>query len=158
MKKSEQWVKKSILMLFVFVWACLSLSPCMGAGTPKVTLSAEQYQTLKQTIQTQDKTLDMLESSLSRQQSRQQERNKQLQRLNTQLDKSKAEMIKTQQTLQNASESLEQADNLLKRQAVSLQTLTELIKREEHKKAVIKRQRDMYAVLALLAVGGAVIK
>lgn len=157
MKKLRNTAKKFILMLFALVLVCLS--PSVFAQEQKtITLSAEQYQTLKQTIQAQDKTLDMLESNLSRQQSRQQERSKQLQQLNTQLDKSKAEMAKTKQTLQNASESLAQADNLLKRQAVSLQTLTELIKREEHKKAVMKRQRDMYAVLALLAVGGAVIK
>lgn len=157
MKKSRNTVKKSILILFASALVCLSPS-VFAQGEKTITLSAEQYQILKQTIQTQDKTLNMLESSLSRQQSRQQERNKQLQRLNTQLDKSKAEMIKTQQTLQNASESLEQADNLLRKQTVSLRILTEQIKREERKKAVIKRQRDMYAVLALLAVGGAVVK
>lgn len=157
MKKSRNTVKKSILVLFSLALVCLSSSVFAQDGK-QITLSAEQYQILKQTIQAQDKTLDMLESSLSRQQSRQQERSKQLQQLNTQLDKSKAELAKTKQTLQNASESLAQADFLLKRQAVSLQTLTELIKREEHKKTVIKRQRDMYAVLALLAVGGAVIK
>lgn len=158
MKKSEQRVKKSILMLFVFVLACLSLSPCVDAETPKVTLSAEQYQILRQTILEQDKTLNMLENSLNKQQNRQQERSKQLQQLNKQLDASKRELTKTKRTLQSANESLAQADNRLKRQAESLQTLTDLIKKEEHKKAVVKRQRDMYAVLALLAIGGAVIK
>lgn len=157
MKKSEQRVKKSILMLFALGLVCLSPS-VFAQGEKQITLSAEQYQILRQTILGQDKTLDTLENNLNKQQNRQQERNKQLQRLNTQLDKSKAEMIKTQQTLQNASESLEQADNLLRKQTVSLRILTEQIKREEHKKAVIKRQRDMYAVLALLAVGRAVIK
>lgn len=158
MKKSRNAVKKSILMLFVFVWACLSLSPCMGADTPKVTLSAEQYQILRQTILEQGKTLNTLENSLNRQQNRQQERSKQLQQLNKQLNASKMEMTKTKRTLQSANESLAQADNRLKRQAESLRTLTEQIKAEQHKKAVIKRQRDMYAVLALLAVGGAIIK
>ncbi len=157
MKKSRNTVKKSILMLLASALVCLSPS-VFAQGEKQITLSAEQYQTLKQTILEQDKTLDMLESSLSRQQSRQQERSRRLQQLNTRLDKSKAEMAKTRQTLQSASESLEQADRLLKRQALSLQTLTEQIKREEHKKAIIKRQRDMYAVLALLAVGGAVVK
>ncbi|EGS36175.1 hypothetical protein [Megasphaera sp. UPII 135-E] len=157
MKKSEQLVKKSILMLFVLVLACLS-SSVFAQEQKTITLSAEQYQILKQTIQEQDKTLNTLENNLNRQQNRQQERNKQLQQLNKQLNKSKAEMTKTMQTLQNANESLEQADNLLRKQAVSLRILTEQIKREQHKKAVIKRQRDMYAVLALLAVGGAVIK
>ena len=157
MKKSEQRVKKSILILFASALVCLS--PSVFAQEQKtITLSAEQYQILKQTIQAQDKTLDMLESNFNRQQNRQQERNKQLQQLSKQLDNSKREMTKTMRTLQSANESLVQADNLLKRQAESLQTLTELIKREEHKKAVIKRQRDMYAVLALLAVGGAVVK
>lgn len=157
MKKSEQRVKKSILMLFALGLVCLSPS-VFAQGGKQITLSAEQYQILRQTILEQDKTLDALESSLNKQQNRQQERNRQLQQLNTRLDESKAEMTKTKRTLQSANESLAQADSLLKRQAVSLQTLTELIKREEHKKAVIKRQRDMYAVLALLAVGGAVVK
>lgn len=157
MKKSEQRVKKSILMLFALALVCLSPS-VFAQGEKTITLSAEQYQTLKQTIQEQDKTLNMLENSLNKQQNRQQERSRQLQQLSKQLDNSKREMTKTMRTLQSANESLAQADNLLKRQAGSLQTLTELIKREEHKKAVIKRQRDMYAVLVLLAVGGAVIK
>lgn len=157
MKKSRNMVKRFTLMLFASALVCLSPS-AYAQGGKQITLSQEQYQTLKQTILEQDKTLDTLESNLSRQQSRRQERSKQLQQLSKQLDKSKAEMAKTQQTLQNASESLEQADKLLKRQAESLQILTEQIKREEHKKAIIKRQRDMYAVLALLAVGGAVVK
>lgn len=157
MKKSKQWVKKSILVLFSLALVCLS-SSVFAQGGKQITLSAEQYQTLKQTIQEQDKTLDTLESNLNKQQNRQQERSKQLQQLSKQLDNSKREMTKTMRTLQSANESLAQADNLLKRQAGSLQTLTELIKREEHKKAVIKRQRDMYAALALLAVGGAVVK
>lgn len=157
MKKSRNTVKKSILMLFALGLVCLSPS-VFAQGEKTITLSAEQYQILRQTIQEQDKTLNMLENNLNRQQNRQQERSKQLQQLSKQLDNSKREMTKTMRTLQSANESLAQADNLLKRQAVSLQTLTELIKREEHKKAVIKRQRDMYAVLALLAVGGAVIK
>lgn len=157
MKKSEQRVKKSILILFASALVCLSPS-VFAQGEKQITLSQEQYQILKQTILEQDKTLNMLESNLSKQQNQQQERSRQLQQLNKQLNKSKVEMTKTMRTLQSANESLAQADNLLKRQAVSLQTLTELIKREEHKKAVIKRQRDMYAVLALLAVGGAVVK
>lgn len=157
MKKSEQRVKKSILVLFSLALLCLS-SSVFAQGGKQITLSAEQYQTLKQTILEQDKTLNTLESNLNRQQNRQQERSRQLQQLNAQLDNSKREMTKTMRTLQSANESLAQADSLLKRQAVSLQTLTELIKREQHKKAVIKRQRDMYAVLALLAVGGAVVK
>lgn len=157
MKKSRNTVKKSILMLFALGLVCLSPS-VFAQGEKTITLSAEQYQILRQTILEQDKTLDTLENNLNRRQNRQQERSKQLQQLNKQLDNSKREMTKTMRTLQSANESLAQADNLLKRQAVSLQTLTELIKREEHKKAVIKRQRDMYAVIALLAVGGAVIK
>lgn len=157
MKKLEQRVKKSILMLFVLALACLS-SSVFAQEQKTITLSVEQYQILRQTILEQDKTLNTLENSLNRQQSRQQERSKQLQQLNKQLDVSKAEMTKTKRTLQSANESLAQADNRLKRQAESLRTLTEQIKAEQHKKAVIKRQRDMYAVLALLAVGGAVIK
>lgn len=157
MKKSRNTARKFILVLFSLALVCLS-SSVFAQGGKQITLSAEQYQALKQTIQTQDKTLDMLESNLNRQQNRRQERSKQLQQLNTQLAKSKAEMAKTKQTLQNASESLEQADNFLKRQAASLRILTEQIKAEEHKKTVIKRQRDMYAVLAILAVGGAVVK
>ena len=157
MKKSRNTVKKSILVSFSLALVCLS-SSVFAQGGKQITLSAEQYQILKQTIQAQDKTLNTLENNLNKQQNRQQERSKQLRQLSKQLDNSKREMTKTMQTLQSASESLAQADNLLKRQAVSLRILTEQIKREEHKKAVIKRQRDMYAVLALLAIGGAVIK
>ena len=157
MKKSRNTARKFILILFALGLVCLSPS-VFAQGEKTITLSAEQYQTLKQTIQEQDKTLDTLESNLNKQQNRQQERSKQLQQLSKQLDNSKREMTKTMRTLQSANESLAQADNLLKRQAGSLQTLTELIKREQHKKAVIKRQRDMYAVLALLAVSGAVVK
>lgn len=157
MKKSRNTVKKSILVLFSLALVCLS-SSVFAQGGKQITLSTEQYQILRQTILEQDKTLNMLENNLNKQQNRQQERSKQLRQLSKQLDNSKREMTKTMRTLQSANESLAQADNLLKRQAVSLQTLTELIKREQHKKAVIKRQRDMYAVLALLAVGGAVVK
>jgi hypothetical protein len=46
----------------------------------------------------------------------------------------------------------------LKQQSQSLETLTEQIKSAEHKQAVVKRQRDMWAAAAGILLVGCIAK
>ena len=54
--------------------------------------------------------------------------------------------------------SLSQANEALKQQSQSLETLTEQIKSAEHKQAVTKRQRDMWAGAAGILLIGCIVK
>lgn len=66
--------------------------------------------------------------------------------LQNQLQDCRSQLQTTQQNLTNAKSSLKQADETLQRQNQSLQILTKKIKAMEHKQAVIKRQRDTWAI------------
>ena len=54
--------------------------------------------------------------------------------------------------------SLKQAETILAKQEASLQTLTEQIKKIEYKATVLRRQRDIYAGLLALSLGGVIAR
>ena len=66
--------------------------------------------------------------------------------LQTQLDE-------TQQLLMNAKISIAEAQHELNELKVLLEGLRNKIKKLEHKQAVIRRQRDIYAGLFVITVG-----
>lgn len=139
-------IRKSLLS-----WACclfFSLVPAAGfcAGTtttwngPTVTMSVQQYETLKNSIET------LKRNSIEREQLINQQ-NQQIKTLNEQLTISQTQ-------LQNSRTSIDQTQTRLTQQSESLTTLSEQINKEAHKTATAKRQRDTWAVVAgALAVG-----
>lgn len=68
------------------------------------------------------------------------------------------ELNATQKNLTNASVSLTECQNALKESRESLQTLKKQIKQMEHKQTVMRRQRDVYATLFALSVGGVIAR
>lgn len=79
------------------------------------------------------------------------EQMQQLEILQTQLDE-------TQQLLMNAKISIAEAQHELNELKVSLEGLRNKIKKLEHKQAVIRRQRDMYAGLLVITVGAVIAR
>lgn len=133
-------IRKSLLS-----WSCclfLSLVPAAGfcAGTttiwnnPTVTMSAQQYETLKSSIE------KLKKNSIEREQLINQQ-NQQIKTLKEQLTLSKAQ-------LQNSRTSIDQTQTRLTQQSESLTTLSKEINKEAHKTATAKRQRDTWAVVA----------
>ena len=139
-------IRKSLLS-----WACclfFSLVPAVGfcASTtttwsgPTVTMSVQQYETLKSSIET------LKQNSIEREQLINQQ-NQQIKTLNEQLTISQTQ-------LQNSQTSIDQTQTRLTQQNESLTTLSNQINKEAHKTATAKRQRDTWAVVAgALAVG-----
>lgn len=148
--------KGSILLLAA---SFLFFAPCMSqAATSNMTLSKTQYETLLQIIDKQDKTLTQLDLNLEVLQNTSTMQKKELIAANKDLEKSKRELQTTKEKLNKAKISLKKADETLRKNEEFLKKLSAEIKAERHKRKVAKRQRDVYAMIALLAVGGAVIK
>ena len=75
-----------------------------------------------------------------------------------QLEKLQKELKETQISLTNANQSLNGVRNDLTESRTSLEELKNKIKKLEHKQAVIRRQRDMYAGLLVITVGAAIAR
>ncbi len=139
-------IRKSLLS-----WSCclfLSLVPAAGfcAGTtttwngPTVTMSVQQYETLKNSIETLKRNSIEREQLIKTQQ--------------TQIKTLKEQLTISQTQLQNSRTSINQTQTRLTQQSESLETLTAQINAETHKIATAKRQRDTWAVVAgALAIG-----
>lgn len=139
-------IRKSLLS-----WVCclfFSLVPAAGfcAGTtttwngPTVTMSVQQYETLKSSIETLKRNSIEREQLIKTQQ--------------TQIKTLKEQLTISQTQLQNSRTSIDQTQTRLTQQSESLATLSEQINKEAHKTATAKRQRDTWAVVAgALAVG-----
>lgn len=69
-----------------------------------------------------------------------------------------SELTETQKNLMTASILLTECQNALKESRESLQTLKAQIKQMEHKQTVIRRQRDVWAAIAALSLGGVIAR
>lgn len=163
------WRKLRNLWLTTLLTLSLSVPvsiSCLAAGayTPPtepqttITMSLTQYNRLKQIIETQDSRLETLQSKLNLLKSNSTEASSELEKSKTELTELRSELTTTKKSLENAKISLAQAEETLKRQEVSLQTLTKQIKEMEHKQTVMRRQRDVYATLFALSLGGVIAR
>lgn len=75
-----------------------------------------------------------------------------------QLEKLQKELEETRISLTNANQSLNDVKNDLTESRTSLEELKNKIKNMEHKRAVIRRQRDIYAGLFVITVGAAIAR
>lgn len=143
------------LLLSLFALCLPAAGYCADTTTAQPTqtvqMSLEQYNQLKMIINGQEIALEQLQSKLDRLDS-----NSTV--LQTQLTQAKEQLTKTKQSLTTADSSLSQANEALKQQSQSLETLTEQIKSAEHKQAVVKRQRDMWASAAGILLVGCIVK
>ena len=74
-------------------------------------------------------------------------------RCDQQLEMLQIQLDETQQSLMNAKISMTEAQHELSELKVLLEGLKNKIKKLEHKQAVIRRQRDIYAGLLVITVG-----
>ena len=150
-------IKRSLLSLLFcsLLWLVPVAGYCAGTTTVQppqtVQMSLEQYNQLKMIINGQEIALEQLQSKLDRLDSNSTA-------LQTQLTQAKEQLTKTKRSLTTADSSLSQANEALKQQSQSLETLTEQIKSAEHKQAVVKRQRDMWAAAAGALLIGLAVK
>lgn len=162
-EKYRNFVKVTLSMCLCLSLSCF-LSLGVGAYTPQteqkttIVMSMTQYNQLKAIISRQDSRLEMLQQKLTLLKNNSGEASKELTESQNELSKLRSELTATQKSLENAKISLTQAEETLQRQEASLQTLTKEIKSMEHKQTVMRRQRDVYATLFVLSLGGVIAR
>lgn len=147
-------LKQAIIAIWLSLWlssCCVQVSAdggSMNQAEPKqtITMSISQWNSLKTEFRGLKTDLALERQKLTMLKLDSGEQMKQLERLQIQLDE-------TQQSLMNVKISMIEAQHELNELKVSLRTLKEKIKKLEHKQAVIRRQRDIYAGLLVITVG-----
>ena len=156
----------SKIILLTSSLVLLSSFSCLASGSytlpaepqTTITMSPTQYNQLKAIIERQDNRLEMLQSKLNMLKNNSTKASKELIESQNELNRLKEELTATQKSLERAKISLTQAEEILKRQEASLQTLTKQIKEMEHKQTVLRRQRDVWAAVAALSLGGVIAR
>lgn len=162
-EKYRNFVKITLSICLCASLSCF-LSLDVGASTPpaepqtSIVMSMTQYNRLKTIIEAQDNRLTQLQSKLNLLKSNSMTASNELTESQTELTALRSELITTQKSLESARISLAQAEETLQRQEASLQTLTEQIQKIEHKATVLRRQRDIYAGLLALSLGGVIAR
>lgn len=144
------------LLLGLSFCYCLQVSAdggTMNQAEPKqtITMSMTDWNELKTESAAQNLELNQLRQKLIMLKMDSGEQIKQLEKLQKELEE-------TQISLTNANQSLNGVKNALSESRTSLEELKKEIKKMEHKQAVIRRQRDIYAGLFVIAVGAAIAR
>ena len=135
------WIRSKSVLLLACLLLWLSFLPvghCIATTTTEtVTMSAAQYNLLKMQVSELELRLQMLKENS-------QTDKKQLAESKEDLNNLKQELTNAQNSLTIANESYQTLNN-------SLQTLTSEIAQMENTNKRIERQRDTWAVLAVIA-------
>lgn len=147
-----------IIALLLWLLPCCLLQVSADGGTTQtaeprqtITMSTGQWNLLKTEFNGLKNDLAMERQKLTMLKLDSSEQMQQLEILQTQLDE-------TQQLLMNAKISIAEAQHELNELKVLLQMLKNKIKEMEHKQAVIRRQRDIYAGLFVVTVGAVIAR
>ena len=141
----------AICLLLGLLFCCVQVSADGGTtnqAEPKqtITMSMTDWDELKTESAAQNLELNQLRQKLIMLKMGSGEQMKQLEKLQKELEE-------TQVLLTNANQSLNDVKNDLTESRTSLEELKNKIKNMEHKRAVIRRQRDIYAGLFVITVG-----
>ena len=144
------------LLLGLSFCYCLQVSAdggTMNQAEPRqtITMSMTDWNELKTESATQSLELNQLKQKLIMLKLDSREQMKQLEKL-------QKELKETQISLTNANQSLNGVRNDLTESRTSLEELKNKIKKLEHKQAVIRKQRDIYAGLFVITVGAVIAR
>lgn len=154
---------KPLKQTIIAICLSLGLSSCcvqvsadggtMNQAEPRqtITISMTDWNELKTESATQSLELNQLKQKLIMLKLDSGEQMKQLEKL-------QKELKETQISLTNANQSLNGVRNDLTESRTSLEELKNKIKKLEHKQAVIRRQRDIYAGLFVITVGAVIAR
>lgn len=116
-----------------------------------ITMPLSQWNELKQELIEQENDLTQLRQKLKMLRSTSSEQMQLLENLQSELNA-------TRQSLMNVNVSLTECRNELEKSKASLETLKAQIKAMEHKQVVLRRQRDVWAAIAALSLGGVIAR
>ena len=164
-KKSKCYAKKviygvvTISFLFSFPFCSSAQSPQHGYYTPSLnqnetlTMSTKQYTTLRTVIAEQKMRLEIAERKLAILSKNSNVANRELLKSEEQLATLQTELKQTQELLEKSNQNLMTAYDSMERQKESLTKLEKQINALQHKQVVIRRQRDVWALLSCVLLG-----
>lgn len=152
-------LKQTIITVCLLLWlssCCVQVSADGGTtnqAEPKqtITMSIADWNELKTEWAGQKLDLTQLRQKFTMLKMDSSEQMKQLEKLQKELEE-------TQVLLTNANQSLNDVKNDLTESRTSLEELKNKIKKIEHKQAVIRRQRDIYAGMFVITIGAAIAR
>lgn len=155
------WKKTKCVSLVAALLLCSSWLPAISYGEettePEVVMSADQFRTLKETsaklgaeLTLQEEKIKMLEKSSDGS-------TKELIALQSELTDCRNRLQQTESSLEKSEIAMSAAKTSLSNLNEHLETLKDKIKRLERKQVIAKRQRDVWAALALVELGRIVL-
>ena len=145
----------AVLLLCSCWWPAISY--CEETTEQEVVMSADQFRTLKETsaklraeLTLQEERIKMLEKSSDGS-------TKELIALQSELTDCRNRLQQTESSLAKSEMAMSDAKISLSNLTEHLETLTAKIKRLERKQVIAKRQRDVWAALALVELGRIVL-
>ena len=154
-KKTKCVSLVAVLLLCSCWWPAISY--CEETTEQEVVMSADQFRTLKETsaklkaeLTLQEERIKMLEKSSDGS-------TKELIALQSELTDCRNRLQQTESSLAKSEMAMSDAKTSLSNLTEHLETLTAKIKRLERKQVIAKRQRDVWAALALVELGRIVL-
>ena len=156
MWKKTKCVSLVAVLLFCSCWRP-AISYCEETTEQEVVMSADQFMTLKETsaklraeLTLQEERIKMLEKSSDGS-------TKELIALQSELTDCRNRLQQTESSLAKSEMAMSDAKTSLSNLTEHLETLTAKIKRLERKQVIAKRQRDVWAALAIVELGRIVL-
>lgn len=169
-KKSKRYAKNvicgvaTISFLFSFPFCSSAQSLQHGYCTPRLnqnetlTMSTKQFTTLQTVIAEQKMRLETAEKKLAILSKNSNTASRELLESEKQLETLQTELMQTQKLLEKSNQNLTIAYDSIEKQKESLTKLEKQINALQHKQAVIRRQRDAYAMLFAITLGWGITK
>ena len=155
------WKKTKCVLLVAALLLCSCWWPAISYGeettVQEVVMSAEQFRTLKETsanlraeLTLQEEKIKMLEKSSDGSAEG-------LIALQSELTDCKNRLQQTESSLEKSEQAMSAAKTSLSNLNEHLETLKAKIKRLEHQQVIAKRQRDVWAAIAVVSLGRIVL-
>ena len=155
------WKKTKCVSLVAVLLLCScwrpAISCCEETTEQEVVMSADQFRTLKETsaklraeLTLQEEKIKMLEMSSDGS-------TKELIKLQSELIDCRNRLQQTESCLAKSEMAMSAAKTSLANLTEHLETLKAKIKRLEHKQVIAKRQRDVWAAIAVVSLGRIVL-
>lgn len=155
------WKKTKCVSLVAALLLCSSWWPAISYGEettePEVVMSADQFRTWKETsaklmaeLTLQEEKIKMLEKSSDGS-------TKELIALQSELTDCRNRLQQTESSLEKSEMAMSAAKISLSNLIERLEKLKSEIKRLEHKQVIAKRQRDVWAAIAVVSLGRSVL-
>lgn len=155
------WKKTKCVSLVAVLLLCScwrpSISYCEETTEQEVVMSADQFMTLKETSMKLSEELNLQEQKIKMLEKSSDGSTKELIALQSELTDCRNRLQQTESSLSKSELAMKDAEISLANLNEHLETLKAKIKRLEHQQVIAKRQRDVWAAIAVVELGRIVL-